>query len=221
MPTAGSSEESLFLQTATPIILTSSQTPESTKTITPTSSKTPTETLDPSITPPTSTASPTTTETATHTSTYTITPTPTQTRTPTVTPTLIPTDAGISRWMVHDSVYVGVRDIDWNYYLGYYRAETGKIYVSLYIKVINNSDTETTVFWSDLSLIDGGGEISGGVIFGELEPAFSTCTLRPGGSCEGWWTTMIWDRPDVKNNLTLRWDPCFFNCDPLEVVIRQ
>jgi hypothetical protein len=115
---------------------------------------------------------------------------------------------------------VGVREIAWSNYLGYYRPEKGKIYVSLYVIAINNSDSETTFFSDDFALVDGGGEVSGEVIFGEQEPSFSTCTVKPGGVCEGWWTTMIWDRPEVKKNLVFRWDTGWFS-PTFETEIRQ
>lgn len=116
---------------------------------------------------------------------------------------------------------VGVRDIAFNKYLGYYRAEQGKIYVSLYIVAINGSDRETSFFDDDFALVDGGGEVTGGVIFGRKEPEFSSCTIKPGGVCEGWWTTMIWDRPEVKDKLTFRWDPCLLFCSAMETPINQ
>lgn len=204
---------------------TTSQTARPTNTIIP--SKTPTETIDPLFTPPTSTSTATNTPTATASNTPTITPSPTKTSTPTKTPTAtigptpIPTDAGMSTWIIHDSTYVGVRDLSWDKYLGYFRAEEGKIFVSVYIVVINMGDTEKSVLESDFSLIDGGGQITSGVFFAEKEPKFSGCTLTPGGSCEGWWTTMIVDNPQVRGNLTLRWDPCLLFCDAMDVYIRQ
>lgn len=198
---------------------TSTTTP--TPTHTPTGTPTPTNTLDPSITPPTSTPTQTPTETSTVTPTPTNTATPTETSTPTPTHTPIPSAAGLSGWIIYEDKYVGVSDIQWNYSLGYFRAEKGKILVSLYIIAINKTDHEETFYESNIAMVDGGGEVTGGVIFSQVEPEFSTCTLKPGGVCEGWWTTMIWDRPEVKENLLLRWDPCFLFCDAMETEIHQ
>lgn len=86
---------------------------------------------------------------------------------------------------------------------------------------INYSDSTYTFSVSDLGLVDGGGEITSGVIFGSVEPEYDSCTVKPGGKCEGWWTTMIWDRPEVKENLRFRWDPCLLFCDAMETYIFQ
>lgn len=116
---------------------------------------------------------------------------------------------------------IGVREIVFSKYLGYFRPETGKIFVSLYVVAINQSGEEKSFLESDLALVDGGGEISGSVIFGDKEPEFSSCTLKPGGNCEGWWTTVIWDKPEVKDKLSFRWNPCWVFCSAMEVEIRQ
>jgi hypothetical protein len=210
-----------------------SVTPTMTAVPTNTSTPSPTETMDPSITPPTSTPTPTATHTNTPTATGTKTATATRTPPPTKTPlpsktpiptktfTPVPPAAGLTDWIVYQGKKVGVRDLSWNKYLSYYRPDQGKIYVSLYIVAINESDSETTFFENDFELVDGGGEITGGVIFGRKEPEFNTCTVKPGGTCEGWWTTMIWDRPEVKADLTFRWDPCLIFCDAMEIPIQQ
>lgn len=170
--------------------------------------------LLPTDTPPqTSTPSPT--------STPTNTPTPTATPTPTIAPTAIPDTAGLTNWMLYDGMQVGVREMRWNNSLGYFRPEDGKIYVSVYIVAINLSEQTQTFSPSDFSLVDGGGQITGGVIFGEIEPEFSSCTVRTNGVCEGWWTTQIWNRPEVKENLSFRWSPCLVMCSSLETPILQ
>ena len=141
--------------------------------------------------------------------------------TKTPTPTPIPETAGLSNWMVDDGRYLGVREISWDKYLGYYRPEKGQIFLSIYIISINNSNREFTFSPSDINLVDGGGEIHGRVVFGDKEPTFSSCTVKPGGICEGWWTTMIWDRPEVRENLFIRWNPCWLFCDTQEVPVIQ
>lgn len=209
--------------------LTPTSTASPTDTPTRTSTPTPTHTIDPFYTPPTPTETPLPTSTPTPTLTFTPTATHTSTSTPTVTPTFTPTatpipeTAGLSDWAIHDGQHLGIMDISWDNYLSYFRPDEGKIYVSLYIVAINLSDSEGTFFESNLSLVDGGGQVTGGVIFGEKEPAFSTCTVLPGGKCEGWWTTMIWDRPEVRQTLILRWDPCLIFCevDFYELPIQQ
>jgi hypothetical protein len=123
--------------------------------------------------------------------------------------------------MVYDDMQVGIQEMRWDTSLGYFRPEEGKIYLSVYIIAINLSEQTQTFNPSDFSLIGGGGQISGNVIFGELDPTFSSCTVRPTGACEGWWTTMIWDRPEVKSNLSFKWSPCLITCSPLETPILQ
>lgn len=139
---------------------------------------------------------------------------------PTPSPTPFPTSASRSEWMTYNGLYVGVEDIRWNYSLRYWRAEKEKIYVSVYIKAINLSNSHKTFYASDFGLIDGGNLAHSNVIFGEVEPTFSTCSALPGGLCEGWWTTMIWDRPESRKNLQLVWEPCFL-CSATSTPISQ
>jgi hypothetical protein len=204
-----------------------------TLTLSPTSTPTITDTptIDPFFTPPTPTSTATFTLTATVTRTPTKTPLPTKTNTPTKTqipsrtpistrtPTIIPSVAGVSDWISYQDKLIGVREIVFSNYLGYFVPETGKIFVSLYVVAINNSTQEYT--FSDLELVDGGGEITYGVVLAKKEPSFSSCTIKPGGTCEGWWTTMIWNRPEVKSNLKFRWNPCLILCPAMETAIRQ
>jgi len=197
-------------------------TATSTETLTPTLTLTSTKTLAPTITwTPTETLTPTITLTPTLTFTSTKTFTPTLTKTPTKSPTPTPLPAGLSDWLIYDGIKVGVKDIAFNKYLGYYSAEQGKIYVSIYLVAYNISASEESIFDSDIALVDGRGEITSGVLFGRKSPEFTSCTLKPGGSCEGWWTTMIWDSPETKENLIFRWSPCWFSCGPFETQIFQ
>ena len=69
---------------------------------------------------------------------------------------------------------------------------------------INNGDDTVSFHDSDFSLIDGGAQVTSGVIFGKVDPDFSSCSARRGGVCEGWWTTMIWDRLEVRDSLVFR-----------------
>ncbi|MBN1139308.1 MAG: hypothetical protein JXM73_22215 [Anaerolineae bacterium] len=137
-------------------------------------------------------------------------PTPTSTLTRAPTPTPFPRTAGVTRWLTYEGTMVGVREISWSYRIGYYRPESGKVFVSLYILAVNNSDSEQRYFSDDFGLVDGGGEIHGELFLPEKEPSFDFCTIKPGGMCEGWWTTSIWDREEVKQDLLFRWDPGFF-----------
>lgn len=136
------------------------------------------------------------------------TPTPTNTLAPTSTP--IPDTAGVTDWLVHEGRRVGVREISWSYSIDYYRPESGKIFLSLYVLAVNTGEYEESFFPSDIALVDGGGEVHGELLLGEKEPAFHSCTIKPGGVCEGWWTTSIWDREETKKNLMFRWDPGWF-----------
>ncbi|MCI0395301.1 MAG: SH3 domain-containing protein [Chloroflexi bacterium] len=172
-------------------------------------------------TPALPTNTPTPTKTSSPTSTLTPTPTPTITRTPIPSPTPIPETAGASNWLLYEGLWVGVREIRWNTSLGYFRPDAGKIYLSLYVVAINLSNQTQTFYSGDFALIDGGGQVSGQVIFGSIDPEFSSCTVRSGGACEGWWTTMIWDRPEVRANLTFQWNPCLIMCGPFETSIFQ
>lgn len=133
---------------------------------------------------------------------------PTETVEPTATPAL-----GASVWMNNGGARAGVDKIRWDYSLGYYRADSQKIFLSLYIIVENLSGETESFTEDDFSVIDGGGEITGVMLFSEIEPSFGYCTVLDGGRCEGWWTTMIWDRPESRENLRLEWTPCWIFCD--------
>jgi len=138
-------------------------------------------------------------------------PTPRPTRPPTATP--LPETAGVTKWLVYDDEIVGVREVAWSYRIGYYRPEAGRIFVSMYILAVNTGSGETR-FWSDdFGLVDGGGEIHGELLLPEKEPGFGVCAIKPGGVCEGWWTTSVWDRAEVRTGLNFRWDPGLF--DPI------
>lgn len=145
--------------------------------------------------------------------------TPSASPTPTSTP--LPESAGLSEWLTYEDLYVGVQDLRWDYSLGYFRAERGKILVSLYIVALNKSDQQSYFSDSSFSLIDGGREETSGVVFSEVEPSFSSCSVLPGGKCEGWWTTMVWDRPEVRETLLFVWNPPCIFCPNLEAPITQ
>jgi hypothetical protein len=179
-----------------------------------------TDTLDPLVTPPTATYTETPTTTPTFTSTPTNTPTFTRTFTPMPTSTPLPETAGATQWLVKDGQMIGVQKLAWDKYISFFVPETGKIFVSLYVIALNTSDQEVTFSSSSFELIDGGGEVTSGVLVGR-DPTFSSCTILPGGKCEGWWTTEIWDRPEVKASLTFRWNPCLLLCGPMEAPIKQ
>lgn len=118
--------------------------------------------------------------------------------------------------MLYDGVLVGVREYRWSYSIGVWQVETGKVFISLYIVAINLSNEQQSFSIFDFDLVDGGGEISGRAFVEPREPGFEDCTILPGGSCEGWWTTYIWDRPEVRESITLRWQPDFG--DPIQTV---
>lgn len=136
-----------------------------------------------------------------------VTEAPAATATATENFTATPAWAGASEWMVYGDREVGVIEARWDADLGFFRAENGKILISIYIVARNHSDSEISFNPLDFSLIDGGGEVSGKVYGPELEPVFSPCRIQPGGACEGWWTTQIFDRAEVRADLTLRWNP--------------
>jgi len=136
------------------------------------------------------------------------TSTPTPTSAPTPTP--LPDNAGITEWLVYGGTMVGVREMVWSYRIDYYRPESGKVFVSLYILAMNIGDSEESFYSGDFALVDGGGEIHGELFLPEREPSFGSCAIKPGGVCEGWWTTSIWDRDEVKEKLLFRWDPALF-----------
>lgn len=140
-------------------------------------------------------------------------PSPTASDTPLPTPTETPNWAGASEWLENGSQLVGVKDVWWGRSLGYYGADSGKTFVSLYIIAINNSNTEWVFNDSEFQLIDGGGEVHLALLLPEKEPAFGSCKVQKGGICEGWWTTQIWNRDEAKDQLTLRWDPGLFETD--------
>jgi hypothetical protein len=134
-------------------------------------------------------------------------------------PTAIPETAGVTDWLRYENTIVGVRKIAWDSYLGYFRPEKDKIFLSIYIVAINLSEGEETFNPFDFALIDGGGEVNGQLLVSK-EPEFSLCTVRTNGVCEGWWSTAIWNRPEVQQNLIFRWSPSFW--DPsMETPISQ
>ena len=130
-------------------------------------------------------------------------------------------EAGVTQWLTHEGGAIGVRQIAWSYESGYYRVESGKIFLSLYVIAVNKGQEEVSFNPSDLAVVDGGGQINGQVVIEPREPEFAYCSIKPGGRCEGWWTTFIWDRPDVKKNLVFRWSPCWVLCGPIETPIVQ
>ena len=119
----------------------------------------------------------TATSTETLTPTITLTPTetliPTETLTPTITltpaqsPTPTPLPAGLSDWLIYDGIKVGVADISFNRYLGYFSTDQGKTYVSIYLVAHNASSEEHTILDYYIELVDERGEITSGVLFGE------------------------------------------------------
>lgn len=115
--------------------------------------------------------------------------------------------AGASQWLIYRDRQVGVTKSSWNSNLGFFRAETGKILISFYIVAKNIGDHILNFGPDDFGLVDGGGEISGRAIGPEKEPTFSHCDIKVGGTCEGWWTTQIWNRPAVTGQLVLQWNP--------------
>lgn len=214
---AAATEAARPTNTLTPTITpTETATPTATGTPTPSATPTNTPTVDPLFTPPTPTETPTPTltptATATPTPSLTFTPSPTLTpsNTPTITPTPIPETAGASDWIEYEGILIGVQEYRWSYSVGGYRPETGQVFISLYLVAINNSGSQETFTPYDFAVIDGGSEISGRLLVEPREPSFRSCTVLSGGVCEGWWTTSIWDRPNVRSSITLRWDPGLF-----------
>ena len=122
----------------------------------------------------------------------------------------IPAAPMFTDWLFKEGQLVGIRDLAWNTKLGMTVPEQGRIYLSIYIITKNTGSGEKDFFVDDFEIVDGGNEVNRSVLFGNLEPGFNTCTIGPGGICEGWWTTMIWDRPEARQNLRLRWKPSWF-----------
>lgn len=176
-----------------------------------------------SAVPPSFTLTPTAAPSATLARTSTPTQTPTQAATPVITPSPTPSptpEASLTNWMIHEGRKVGVYEIAWDQSIGYFEPQQGKIFLSLYILAINTGDKELSFNPLDFFLVDGGVKVNGLMMFLKKEPAFTLCTVKPGGTCEGWWTTEIWDRPDVKSNLVFRWDTGSFS-PRIEEPIRQ
>lgn len=138
-------------------------------------------------------------------------PSPTPTESPLPSPTGTPNWAGASEWLEKDGRVVGVKEVWWGRSLALSEADTGKTFVSLYILAVNNTNVEWLFDDGDFKIIDGGGEIHNALIYPSKEPEFGSCKIQTGGTCEGWWTTQIWNRDEVKAALTLRWDPGLFD----------
>jgi len=162
-----------------------------------------TEAARPSDTPgPTSTAG------------QTNTPAPTDTPAPTNTPEPTPTPnwAGVTEWIFSDGLRVGVTQMEWgNDIGGLWRPDAEKIFLSIYIVAVNESTGERSFSASDFEIVDGSGQI-GGLLIASKEPEFkAVCTVVPGGVCEGWWTTQLFDREGTRAGLIFRWNPGFFS----------
>lgn len=119
--------------------------------------------------------------------------------------------------MIYDGMVVGVTEYRWSSGVGGWRPETGQVFISLYIKAINLSNEQRSFSFLDFDVLDGGGEIGGRTFVEPREPAFDSCTVISGGTCEGWWTTSVWDRPEVRSSITLRWLPDIG--EPIQMVV--
>ncbi|MGE5222723.1 MAG: hypothetical protein ACM3PY_09805 [Omnitrophica WOR_2 bacterium] len=161
------------------------------------SSATPTITNTPPEPPP---PTPTNTQTQIPSST----PTPTRLPTSTPIPTRVP-DAGVTDWLVYESMKVGVRALAWDKIIGSHTPGDGRIFVSLYIVAVNVGQDNIVFNPLDFRLVDGGGEIHRSTSQTK-DPAFSVCTVKPAGICEGWWTTSIRDLANIRQNLLFNWN---------------
>jgi len=144
----------------------------------------------------------------------TSTPAPTDTPGPTDTPEPTPTPnwAGVTEWLFSDGLRVGVTQMEWgNSIGGIWRPDEEKLFLSLYIVAVNESTIERSFSASDFGIVDGSGQV-GGLLIASKEPEFkSVCTVIPGGVCEGWWTTQMFDREETRANLVFRWNPGLFS----------
>ena len=135
---------------------------------------------------------------------------PTKTPQATYTPTL---PAGVFRmytdWLYRDEQRVGIKKIAWSKAIDDSAPDTGKIYFSIYIVAENQSSEEQLFNPSDFEIVDGNGKSNRGVISVEKDPFFKFCVTRPGGVCQGWWTTMIADTPEAKAKLDWLWSPAW------------
>jgi hypothetical protein len=130
-------------------------------------------------------------------------------------------EAGVTKWLTYNNLKMGVQKIEWSYSLGYYVPENGEIFLSLYIVGFNNSTSEDSFDSRDIALVDGNGQVNSHLLIEPREPGLGSCTVKPGGKCEGWWTTKVLDKPQVKQNLILRWSPCLLFCNSMETPIIQ
>lgn len=215
-----------FKQTTTArAVAAATQLIERSWTATPTSTATatrpPTQTSTPGPTDtPTSTVPPKT-ETAAARATAAAaspTPRPSATTKPTKAPSATPESAGASAWLEHDGRVIGVKDVAWDKSTGIYRAETGKILMSVYLIGINQGDGEANFNPFEFEVVDGTGQINTKNWIGEKEPTFSSCSVVAHGTCQGWWTSQVIDTPEVRTKLTLRWSIGIFS-SPLELDI--
>lgn len=122
-----------------------------------------------------------------------------------VIPSPTPELMGVTIWLEYESKRVGVKEIRFASSAGNYRAESGKTFISLYIIAENHSDSDWSFSPIGFSIVDGGGQVNGRLLIEPREPEFEPCQVIAGGMCEGWWTTEIFDRENVKENLVFRW----------------
>ncbi len=128
-------------------------------------------------------------------------------------PTATPDVAGATVWLEYEGQRVGVREVSWNYRLGIWRPEDGNVFLSVYIVGTNTGKNEETFNPLDFAVVDGSGRVNGTSWLAEKEPEFDLCTAKPGGTCEGWWTTQIVDRPKARENLIFQWEPNWLTQD--------
>jgi hypothetical protein len=157
----------------------------------------PTTVAGPTVPPPTeavATAAP-----------VTSTPTPDDATSTPLTP-----DAGASAWLTDGGRRLGVREIAWDTALNGYVVDEGSIYLSLYIVAETTTESSATFNGLEISVVDGEGGVHTTLIIERKDPPFGLCIARPAEPCEGWWTTMLPDRPSARGNLVLRWEPRVF-----------
>ena len=119
----------------------------------------------------------------------------------------VPGGPMFSDWIYHEGEVVAVQRIDISRNIDYLPAGVDKIFFSMYIVAKNTGRQQMTVDPSAFRLVDSSGSVKEAVLFPSLSPAFGPCEADQEEICEGWWTTVIDDKPEIRENMSIQWLP--------------
>lgn len=119
----------------------------------------------------------------------------------------VPGGLMFSDWIYQEGQVVAVQRIDISRSIDYLSPGVDKIYFSMFIVAKNAGKRQMTFHPSDFRLVDSTGSIKEAVLLPTRSPAFDLCEAGQNEVCEGWWTTVIDDRPEIRENMSIQWLP--------------